>query len=79
MFFDTRCNGKYVRIEYDVLWRKADFVDQYVVRSLTDTRLASKRISLTFFIKSHNDNRRAMFQAYTCLLFKFLFTRLEAD
>ena len=53
-------HGKDVRIEDDVLRRKADAVDQDFVGARGDRRLALERIGLARFVERHDDDRGAV-------------------
>ena len=50
-------NGEDIRVENNVLGRKADLVDQDVVGALADRGLAFERVGLALFVKRHHHHR----------------------
>src|SRR6218665_2965219 len=56
VLFHSSSDGKYVRIENNVLRWETHLINQNVIRSFTDINSSLKSISLTSFIKSHYHN-----------------------
>ncbi len=63
VFFNTCRYRKDIRVKNNIFRRKANFIDQHIIRSFTDFFLALNRIGLTFFIKSHNNDSRTILTA----------------
>src|SRR5262249_46598313 len=68
MFLDTGRHGEYIRVENNILGRKADLVHQDIVGTLADRGLAFECIGLAFFIKRHHHHGRAI-AAYRTWMF----------
>jgi len=56
MFFNSGCNRQNIGIENYILGLKSYFINQDIIRFLTDFNFSFKCISLTFFIERHNYN-----------------------
>ncbi len=60
-----------IRIEDDVLRRKADFLGQNAIGALANLNFAFVGVRLSLFIKGHHDHRRAVAADQPRLLLKF--------
>jgi hypothetical protein len=67
MFFNARCNSKYVWIENDILWIKTNLLCQYFIRLFTNCDPSFERIGLTLFVKCHYYHSGTICLANKCL------------
>ena len=79
VLFNARGHGKDVRVEDDVFWREAHFIDQNAVRALTDFVFALFGVGLAGFIERHDNNGGAVALAAFGFLDEFLFAFFERD
>ena len=79
MFLDSGSDGQDVRIENDVLRRKANLFGENPIRARANLQTAVGRIGLALFIECHHDNGSAIMPDFPRLLFENLFAFLEAD
>ncbi len=79
MFLDAGGDGEDVRVEDDVLRRKAGLLGQEAIRALADFDLALEAIGLAALVKRHHHHRRAVPADQLRLAHKLLFAFLEAD
>src|SRR6267378_8261913 len=78
VLFEPRGDGEDVRIEDDVLGRKAAGGEQ-PVRALADSNAPFERIRLALLVERHDDRRRAVAAAKACLAQELRFAFLERD
>ena len=64
VLLDARADGEDVRIENNVLRRKADFVHQNLIGAFADADLVRERRGLALFVKRHDDHGCAVFQNF---------------
>ena len=76
---DAGGDREHVRVDDDVLGRKADAIDQQIVASPRDLRLALQRVGLALFVERHHDHRRAVAADERRLVQERLFALLERD
>src|SRR5690606_18056678 len=76
---DTGCHREDIGIEYDIVWRKLDLVDKYIVSTFTDRNPALIGIGLALFVKRHHHYSGPVALNEFCLPDKLLFTTLQAD
>ena len=57
MFLNAGSNGKYVRIEHDVVGVEIQALPQQVMTALTYGNTSLKIVRLTVLIEGHNDHR----------------------
>src|SRR5262245_33531510 len=79
MFLDTGCHGEDVRIENNILSRKADAFSEEAIGPLTNLNLAFIGIRLASFIERHHHHSCSIAMHKFGLLEKLGFTFFEAD
>ena len=79
MLFDSCGNGKDVRVENDVFRREPNLFCESLVRPRADLDLTLDGVSLSLFIKRHDNHGGAVPSNHLRLSYKGLFTLFEAD
>ena len=79
MFFDAGGDGKNIRVEDDVLGRKAHLVYQHAVGALAYFHLALVGVGLAFFVKGHHHGGRAIAIDQLGLALEFVQALFHAD
>ncbi|GBE45343.1 hypothetical protein BMS3Bbin11_00429 [bacterium BMS3Bbin11] len=79
MFLDAGGNGKDVRVKDDVFSREGDFLCQQFIGTGADFYFARVGISLTVFVKGHDDDSCTVLTAKSCLFEKGFFAFLHRD
>lgn len=72
VLFDTGGDGEDVRVEDDVFWREAHFVDQDVIAALADFLLARGSVGLADFVESHDHHGSAIALAQAGVVLELL-------
>ena len=79
MLFDASADGKDIRVEDDVFRREVHFFCEQFVRPCADFHLAFAGVSLTFFIKGHDDHGGAVATQQARLMQEGFFAFLHGD
>ena len=79
MLLDPGGDREDVRVENNVFGREADLLGQDLVGPLADLDLAFLRVGLTFLVKRHDHDRRAVAQAFPGLLDEAFLALLHGD
>src|SRR6185436_4390186 len=79
VFLDSGGNGEDVRIEYDVLDRKPDFLYQQMVGAGADLDAPRQGIGLAFLVEGHDDRRSTVAPYQTRLAQELSLPFLHAD
>ena len=79
VFFNPGRDREDIRIKDDVFWRKANLFGQDRVGPGTNLDLAISGVSLSGFIKSHDNDRRSIGQTGTRLFQEWLFAFLQGN
>ena len=79
MLFYAGGNRKNVRIEDDVFSGESHFVDQQMIAPRAYFLTPDEVVCLPLLVKSHDDNRCAIFQAKPGLLDELCLARFQAD
>ena len=79
VLFDAGGHSENVRVEDNIFWREAHFVDENAVRTLTDFVFALFGVGLACFIERHDNNGGAISLAAFGFLDEFLFTFFKRD
>ncbi len=79
VFLHPGCDGENVRVEDDVLGRKANLFDEQLVCPATNFDLALDAVGLALFVKSHDDDASAIATDQLGLLDKIRFPLLEGN
>ncbi|MDT4856516.1 hypothetical protein FQZ97_909090 [compost metagenome] len=77
VLIDAGRDRKDVRIEDDVFRRETNLLGQNFISAGTDLDLALLGVSLSRFVKSHDDNRRAIGTHQTCVMQEGFFAFFE--
>ena len=75
----ARGHGQDVRIEDDVLWREANFIDKDFVSALADANLVFEAGRLSLLVEGHHNCRRAILQHCGCVRAELCLTFLQRD
>src|SRR5215217_60090 len=79
VFFQTRSNRQDVRVENDVLRRKAQFIDQDIIRPRTDLYSSLIIVGLSLLIKSHYHHGSTVVHNLAGTFPEFIFTLLQRN
>ncbi len=77
VLLNSRCNGKNIRIENNILARKTNRIRKHIVCALTNRHSPLKSIGLASLIKSHHHDCRTVFHRKSSLTDKFFLTLFQ--